>query len=83
MNLHCIRCLKSTNNNNNIKLKREIDRKISLYSHCNDHGFKKFKIIDEEELSDLLKFQARCKTMSIVLFEVKKKFEVKSEGCKD
>ena len=26
MNLHCIRCLKSANNNNNIKLKREIEK---------------------------------------------------------
>lgn len=29
-----VRCSKFTNNKNNIKIKRAIDRKINLYSHC-------------------------------------------------
>ena len=32
MNLYCIKWLEFTNNSNNIKLKRGIDRKINLYS---------------------------------------------------
>ena len=32
--------------NHNIKLKREIDGKISLYSHCIGCAFKKFATID-------------------------------------
>ena len=40
--------------NNNSKLKREIDRKTNLYSHFIDCGFKKFVTIDKEELSELL-----------------------------
>ena len=42
-------------NNINIKLKREIDGKINLYSRCNDWSFKKFATIDEDEIGDLLK----------------------------
>ena len=55
MNLYCIKCSKFTNKINNIKIKREIDRKVKLYFHCIGFGLKKFKNIDKEELSDLLK----------------------------
>ena len=41
MNLYYIKCLKFTNNCN-IKIKREIDGKINLYSPCIDCGFEKF-----------------------------------------
>ena len=41
--------------NNNIKLYREIDRKINLYSRCIGCDFKMFKTINEEEISILLK----------------------------
>ena len=54
MNLHYIKCLKFTNNNN-IKIKRKIDGKIALYSYCIECGFKKFEAIDKEKLYDLLK----------------------------
>ena len=36
-------------------MKRDLDGKINLYSCCIDSCFKKFEIIDEKELSDLLK----------------------------
>ena len=49
MNLHCIKCRKFTNNNNNTKIKREMDRKIILYSHCMNLAFKKFGTIDKED----------------------------------
>ena len=35
-------------NNNDIKIKRKIDGKISVYYHCIDCGFKKFETIDKE-----------------------------------
>ena len=54
MNLYCIKCLMFTKNNK-ISVKREIDRKISLYFCCNDCCFKKFITIDKEGLSGLLK----------------------------
>ena len=38
--------------NRNIKVKREVDRKVNLYSRFNYRGFKRFEIIDEEELID-------------------------------
>ena len=34
------------------KVKREVDRKVNLYSRFNYRGFKRFEIIDEEELID-------------------------------
>ena len=40
--------------NKNIKTKYKAGRKIILYSHCIDCGFKKFETTDEEELSYLL-----------------------------
>ena len=40
--------------NYNIKLKREIDGKISLYSHCIGCAFKKFATTDTRKISDLL-----------------------------
>ena len=40
--------------NNNVK-KREIDRKINLYSHCMNSDFKKFQNTDKKEQNDLLK----------------------------
>ena len=55
MNLHCIKCSRFTNNNNNIKIKQKTDRKSNLFSRCFDCGFKTFEIIDKEDLSDLLK----------------------------
>ena len=42
-------------NNNNIKIKHEIDGKINIYSYCVNCDFKKFETINEDELSDLLK----------------------------
>ena len=42
--------------NNHIKLKCKVDGKTNLYSCCISCGFKKFPIIDKEELSDLLKY---------------------------
>ena len=54
MNLYCIKCLKFINNND-IKMKCEIDVKINLYFYCIDFGFKKFATTDEQELSDVLK----------------------------
>ena len=66
MNLYCIKCLMFTKNNN-IKVKREIDGKIYLYSQCNNCGFKTFTIIDKEDLSDLLNYLIYN---VILLFEV-------------
>ena len=43
--------------NNYFKIKQEIDGKVNLYSHCIECGFKKFEIIDKEELRDLLKVE--------------------------
>ena len=40
--------------NKNIKIKREIDGKTSLYSCYINGSFKKFKAIDGEKLSHLL-----------------------------
>ena len=42
---------------NNIKLKPKIDKKkkINLYFHCIDCGFKRFDSINKEELRVLLK----------------------------
>ena len=53
MNLYCIKCSEFTNNN--IKMKREIDRKINLSFYCINCGFKIFETIDAEELNHLLK----------------------------
>ena len=56
MNLYCIKCLMFTKIFNwSIKVKREIDGKINIYSRCNDCSFKKVTPIDKEEISDLLK----------------------------
>ena len=41
--------------NNKIKVKRQIDGKISIFSSCFGCGSKTFAAIDKEELSDLLK----------------------------
>ena len=41
--------------NNHIKIKPEIDGKTDFYSHWLDCSFKKFKFIDERELSNLRK----------------------------
>ena len=38
-----------------IKIKREVDGKIDLYSDCFNSNFEKFRTIDKEELSGLLK----------------------------
>ena len=54
MNLYCIKCLMATKNNNT-ELKHKIDRKNNFNSCCIDCCFKQFVIIDEEEISDLLK----------------------------
>ena len=35
--------------NKNIRIKREIDRKINPYSYCNDCSFKKFITTDEKK----------------------------------
>ena len=51
MNLYCVKCSKVTNNNNIIKIKRETNGKIYLYSHCIEFAFKKSKTIIEEEVS--------------------------------
>lgn len=48
-----IKCSNLKNNNNNIELIRETDRKTKLYSQCIDCGLKKIEIIDNEELGDL------------------------------
>ena len=53
MNLFSIKCIKFTNNNN-IKIKREIEGKTNLYSYCNYCNFKQFETIDEEKLNNLL-----------------------------
>ena len=42
-------------NNNNIKLKHEIEGKTNLYSRFYDCSCKKSATIDEEEISALLK----------------------------
>lgn len=41
--------------NNNIKTKLEMDRKINFYSRCTDCGFKKSEAFDKKELSHLCK----------------------------
>ena len=51
MNRCCIKCVKFKNNNN-IKVKLEIDGKINLYSHYIDCRFKNFETINIIELSD-------------------------------
>ena len=55
MNLYCTECSKLTNNNNNIKIKGDIERKINIYTLCIDCGFKNIETIDKEELEALLK----------------------------
>ena len=50
MSLYFIKCLMFTTNKI-IKIKCEIDLKISLDSPCIDSGSEMLKIIDEEELS--------------------------------
>ena len=55
MNPNCRKCSKFTNNNNNIKIKPEIDRKINSNSHCISCSFKNYKTIDKEQISDILK----------------------------
>ena len=55
MNLHCIKYWKLTNNNNNIKIKQEIEGKTNLYSHYIDCPFKRFDTNDNEDLNDLAK----------------------------
>ena len=52
MNLYCIKCLKFTNNRN---IKKRGNRWKINFSYCINCGFKKFEIIYEEELGDLLK----------------------------
>lgn len=54
MNLYSIKCLKFKNKKY-FKRKCETDGKINLYYHCIECSFKKFEIIDKEELSGLLK----------------------------
>ena len=54
MNLYYMKCLIFIKNKN-IKLKREIDGKINLYSGCVGSDFKKFAISNEKEISDLLR----------------------------
>ena len=54
INLDYIKCLVFTKNRN-VKIKRDIDGKINLYSGCIDCSFKKFETNDEEEMSYLLK----------------------------
>ena len=53
MNLYCIKCLMFTEIYN-IKVKHKIDRKMDIYSCCNDSSFKNFETINKEEQSDLL-----------------------------
>ena len=43
MYLFCVKCLTFTNNNTDVKIKREIDRIINACSLCVDCGFKKFE----------------------------------------
>ena len=54
MNLYCIKCLKCTNNNN-IRIKDEINREINLYSQGIDCVVTKFETIEEKDLNNLLK----------------------------
>ena len=54
MNLYCIKCLKFTNNNN-IRIKDEINREINLYSQGIDCVVTKFETIEEKDLNNLLK----------------------------
>ena len=52
MNFYSIKCSNFTHKSN-IKIKRETDGKINLYSYCVNCGFKTFKTIDKKkELSD-------------------------------
>ena len=55
MNLYCIKYLMFTKNRN-IKIKREIDQKINLYSRCIDYYFKYFETIDKKGLSNIKSF---------------------------
>ena len=54
MNLYCLQCTKFTNNND-IKVKHEIDGKISIYYLFIDCGCIKFETIGKEEISFLSK----------------------------
>ena len=45
-NLCCIKCSKFVDNNN-VKIKLEIDGKNDLYSYCMEYGFKVFETIDK------------------------------------
>ena len=82
MNLYCIECLKFSNENN-IKINREIDGKINIYSFCVNCGFKNFETIDEEEIS-LLKtkfienFELNIKTMLLCCLKCRKKIDSKN-----
>ena len=48
MNLYYIKCLMFTKSKN-IKVKREIEKKINLYSRCIDFRFKNFQTIDVKQ----------------------------------
>ena len=83
LNLYCIKCLQFINSNNT-KTNREIDRKTNLYSHCIDCGFKKFEIIDEEEISGFINMsKLYIKQRHCIVWVVEKNSKKKFKGCKD
>ena len=71
----CFKCLKFTKSND-IKIKREMDVNINLYSHCIDCGFEHFEAIHKEDLSGLLKILNYMKN-NVVSFKVQKSQKVK------
>ena len=71
----CFKCLKFTKSND-IKIKREMDVNINLYSHCIDCGFENFEAIRKEDLSGLLKILNYMKN-NVVFFKVQKSQKVK------
>ena len=71
----CFKSLKFTKSND-IKIKREMDVNINLYSHCIDCGFEHFEAIHKEDLSGLLKILNYMKN-NVVFFKVQKSQKVK------
>ena len=67
--MKCAKCLMFTNSND-IKIKLEIDGKISLSSYVLIVVFKNLQAIEEKELSDLSKIIIYIQNNVIVLFEL-------------
>lgn len=53
LNANLMKCIVSKHLKDDIKIKREVDGKIDLYSDCFNCNFERFRAINKEELSGL------------------------------